>query len=73
MPPREQSPQHNSRLVETAKFIGEVTAAVAKKVGGDILRVCGLSRREKRAPRTMTDAEVREWNVQNGFPEDWRL
>jgi hypothetical protein len=46
MPPGEQPPQNNSRhleiAVEIAKVLGELTAAVAKKVGGDILRVVGL-------------------------------
>jgi len=76
MSPGEQPPHNNSRLEivgEIAQVIGDMTVAVAKKVGGDILRVCGLSREEKSTPPTMTKEEAQKWNVENGFPKNWRL
>lgn len=76
MPPTEQPPHNNSRLEivgEIAQLVGDMTVAVAKKVGGDILRVCGLSREESSIPAPMTVEETQKWNVENGFPKNWRL
>lgn|GEM_PF-3648147 len=76
-PPQEQPQPDNSGFEiagQIGDFVRDMGIAVAKKVGSDILRVCGLSReKEHHLPPPMSDDEARKWNVENGFPSNWRL
>lgn len=59
-------------VVDAACVVAEGALAVAKKVGGDVLRLFGAQSDAFTLPPPMSDAEVRRWNIQHGFPEDWR-
>ena len=53
------------------RFLGEAAVETTKMAARDIAnKVHG---RPPEPPKSMTKQEVRRWNVENGFPEDWRL
>jgi hypothetical protein len=71
-PIREPAPLGSGQ--EFREMAGEFVVAAAKMVGRDLLHLLHIRRKPdySASPQPWSDEQVRNWNRENGFPDDWR-